>query len=65
MLVATVTGVLSVGTGTLGARTGAVGKTVGQKGSGVLGVGVGGGAGALRFFNRSCDDEETKIDERA
>lgn len=47
----------------LGARTGPVGKTVGLKGSGVLGVGLGGGAGALRFFSWFCEDGETKIRE--
>lgn len=43
---------------------GEVDKIVGIKGSGVLGVGVGGGTGALRFFNRFCEDGEMKIKER-
>lgn len=52
---------LRAGTGMQGARTGAVGTEVERTGSGVLGGGVGGGAGAFRFFSWLCEDGEPRL----
>jgi len=53
--------VFATGTGLQEARTGAVGTEVEITGSGVLGGGVGGGAGAFRFFSWLYEDGELKF----
>lgn len=53
--------VLSTGTGMQGPSTCAVGTEVEITGSGVLGGGVGGGAGAFRFFSWLCVDGEPRL----